>query len=149
LDLHRQPSCNHEDQNPQAWPRSGDIVLAHINTELAALKCTLTIQWVPGHTDVAGNEKADELAKLATTQRPPATFRTSISYLKRVARAKAMSEWREWWDSTPPSTLDRSARNPTKSLGQQSCASMRTIVTITCRCILCNNGTNSCDKGDH
>ena len=27
-------------------------------------------------------------------------------------------------------------------------ASMRTNVTTTCRCILCNNGTNSCDKGD-
>ena len=48
------------------------IALAH--TELTTLKCTLTIQWVPGHTYVAGNEKADELAKLATTQRPPTTF---------------------------------------------------------------------------
>ena len=45
-------------------------------------------------------EKADELAKLATTKRPPATFRTSISYLKRVARAKMVSEWKEWRDST-------------------------------------------------
>jgi len=81
------------------------IALTHISTELKALKCTLTIQWVPGHTDVAGNEKADQHAKLATTQRPPAFFRTSLSYLKRVAKAEMVSEWKN--GGIPPRRKNR------------------------------------------
>lgn len=40
----------------------------------------------PGHTDVTGNEKPT-MEKLATTQKPPTFFRTSLPYLKRVVRA--------------------------------------------------------------
>ena len=50
---------------------------------------------------MSGNEKSDELAKLATTQKPPTFFHTSLSYLKRVVRAKMVMEWKEWWDSIP------------------------------------------------
>jgi len=82
-DLHRQPRSNREIRTLKPGPdQEISIALAHISTKLAALKCTLIIQWVPGHTDVAGNEIADELAKFATTQQPPAFFRTPISCLK-------------------------------------------------------------------
>ena len=45
--------------------------LLHISTELNTLTCSITVQRVPGHTYVVGNEKADELVELATTQKPP------------------------------------------------------------------------------
>jgi len=63
------------------------IVLAHISTELTTLKCTLTTQWVPDTLMWPRMKKLTD-SQLATTQRPPATFRTSLSYLKRVARPK-------------------------------------------------------------
>ena len=41
---------------------------------------TITLNWVPGHTDVEGNEQADRLAKLATAQQPESDC-TSLAML--------------------------------------------------------------------
>jgi ribonuclease HI len=35
------------------------------NLKRLTTKCKLTFMWVPGHTGVDGNEKADQLAQLA------------------------------------------------------------------------------------
>jgi ribonuclease HI len=43
--------------------QSTSLVLSKISSNLYALKSTITVQWVPGHTDVPGNELADKLSK--------------------------------------------------------------------------------------
>jgi hypothetical protein len=51
--------------------------------------------------DVAGNERADKLAKEKTKKTPPPLFKTSLSYLQRVVKAKRNTEWRAAWTAMP------------------------------------------------
>jgi ribonuclease HI len=52
------------------------------------------IHWVPGHVEVDGNEKADQLAKKGTERkRKERDTNTSITYNKRRIREKAMETW--------------------------------------------------------
>jgi len=43
---------------------------------------------------------ADRLAKEATKQKPRTATKTSLAYLKRMARLRMREEWRRWWDTT-------------------------------------------------
>ena len=47
--------------------QSTAILIAQLADQLHHQQSTLTVQWVPGHTDIPGNERADALAKAATT----------------------------------------------------------------------------------
>jgi ribonuclease HI len=75
--------------------------LADIADTLHERNNSLHIQWVPGHVDVAGNERADKLAKEATQKTPPPQPKTSLSYLRRVIKAKRNEKWREVWTAMP------------------------------------------------
>jgi ribonuclease HI len=56
---------------------------------------SIDLNWVPGHQDIQGNEKADELAKRASQKDPPDPQRTSYSYLGQKAKAETTSQWKE------------------------------------------------------
>ena len=61
--------------------------------ELAKSKgASISINWVPGHTDVYGNELADSLAKQATTL-APSTDQTSFAVLGCKAKEVSTREW--------------------------------------------------------
>jgi ribonuclease HI len=57
--------------------------LAHtindITLKLNTLNAQVTIHWVPGHTDISGNDESDRLAKMATTLPPTTPLPTSLS----------------------------------------------------------------------
>jgi hypothetical protein len=58
------------------------------------------ILWVSGHVEVEGIEKADQLAKKGTEdKRKERDAHTSITYIKRRIREKAMETWRKGWPS--------------------------------------------------
>jgi ribonuclease HI len=61
-------------------------------------KATVNIHWVPSHVEVQGNEIADKLAKQGLKRKPQNTF-TSISYLRRKARAKILAGWLNSWET--------------------------------------------------
>jgi ribonuclease HI len=64
----------------------------------------VTIAWCPGHTNVKGNEKADELAKEgAETDLNNTIQYTSLTHAKRRAKEDALGRWRREWMQTRPS----------------------------------------------
>jgi ribonuclease HI len=72
--------------------QSTSLAPSKISQNLLALKTTISVQWVPGHTDVPGNELADQLGKKFTLKKPPSYYDTSLSYIKRIPRAAKMQE---------------------------------------------------------
>jgi ribonuclease HI len=47
---------------------------------ITSLKASITLAWVPGHSDIVGKQRADKLAK-ATTKSPADSNNTSFAYL--------------------------------------------------------------------
>jgi ribonuclease HI len=57
--------------------------ILHTIGDLLSHAISVTLHWVPGHTDIAGNEEADRLAKMATSQPPLVNIPISLSWLRR------------------------------------------------------------------
>ena len=55
-------------------------------------RASIEVSWVPGHMDIAGNDRADEIAKEAT-ELEPATEITTIANLHRQLRNNMKVEW--------------------------------------------------------
>ena len=61
----------------------------------------LTISWCPSHTNIKGNEKADKLAKEATTLARDGPISTSRSNALRRAKLVTARTWRKQWETSP------------------------------------------------
>ena len=53
---------------------------------------SISLNWVPGHVDIQGNELADKLAKEAT-RLEPSTNETSFGVLSQKAKEVSTKEW--------------------------------------------------------
>ena len=63
------------------------ILIADLRQHLFSVPGTITIQWVPGHSDIPGNELADEAAKDATTIEAtphPISYSSVCSYIDQM-----------------------------------------------------------------
>jgi ribonuclease HI len=82
-------------------PLPGQEYILRALTNIQTLKTanvTTHIHWVPGHVNVKGNERADQLAKEGTTlQKQARDSRVSITYLKRKMREEALQTWKQRW----------------------------------------------------
>lgn len=56
------------------------------------------IQWIPGHSDTPGNEKADRLAKKGSEQPQPKT-KATYETVKTILRANIKEEWMRGWSN--------------------------------------------------
>ncbi|KAF2622300.1 hypothetical protein BU25DRAFT_463046 [Macroventuria anomochaeta] len=72
----------------QAW-QLRCIQAAH---QIVSKGATVSIHWVPGHQDVAGNERADRLAKQAAKKRP-STHITSLAMTGIKIKSMATLKW--------------------------------------------------------
>ena len=62
---------------------------------------TVTVSWCPSHCDIPGNERADTLAKEATSLSCQIPFSTTRSNAKRRAKAAITKIWTQEWKNTP------------------------------------------------
>jgi ribonuclease HI len=82
----------------------------HIFLEFQALVTShgaVQVRWVPGHTDIPGNEQADKLAKAASSLPEPAGARPTLAYLRRIARQKPKDTFETWWSASAPEQYKR------------------------------------------
>ena len=68
--------------------------------ELTKNNIKLHIHWVPGHTNVPGNEKADALAKEGAALGTADSTSFSLAWLKRQARRETYMDWMDEWDTS-------------------------------------------------
>ncbi|GBN19763.1 Putative protein in type-1 retrotransposable element R1DM [Araneus ventricosus] len=57
----------------------------------------IKVSWIKAHANYPGNEKADELAKEATTTGQPYTVLLPTSHIKSVLKACLLRDWQELW----------------------------------------------------
>ena len=57
---------------------------------------TITIQWIPGHSDISMNDKADGLAKMGSHMQQENT-NTSYDTAKQIAKQNTMETWHNNW----------------------------------------------------
>ena len=54
------------------------------------------MQWIPGHSDIPGNDIADTLAKTGSRQEQPPT-KTTYETVKQIIRSNFKEEWLNEW----------------------------------------------------
>jgi ribonuclease HI len=82
----------------------GQETAYHIHDITWALRshdASTTIHWVPGHTNIPGNETANTLAKQATTMQPTMAPTMSLSWLGRTVWAQHTEDWETWYATSP------------------------------------------------
>ena len=77
--------------------RFAEAAMSFLNENRGA---NIEVSWVPGHMNIEGNDRADELAKEAT-KLELATETTTIAKLHRQLRAKMKAEWTIEWARKP------------------------------------------------
>ena len=65
-------------------------------------QCQISIQWIPSRKGIIGNEKADQLAKIAAQELPVTgnTEITTISFVKKQICKEAELQWLNAWNSS-------------------------------------------------
>ncbi|KAG9225338.1 hypothetical protein CCMSSC00406_0006275 [Pleurotus cornucopiae] len=84
------------DPNPHPAQSASIIFRKHVNTLLTTHpQLTISINWSPGHAGIKGNERADSLAKSATTL--PSVISSSLSWAKANSKIQAIARWTNDW----------------------------------------------------
>ena len=71
-------------------------VLLEVNNLIEAYGIKVIMQWIPGHSNTPGNDRADILAKRGSRREQPHTA-TSIQTAKHILKSNYREEWMNGW----------------------------------------------------
>ena len=83
-------------QNPPYQDQITSEIALGISDLIAAHAVHVTLQWIPGHCNINGNETADKLAKIGATKPqkiPPCTQNT----IKQILKNNEKEDWLNRW----------------------------------------------------
>ena len=83
-------------ENSDTSTQSIDNLALVIDQLLTSYDIKLTLQWIPGHCDLQGNEIADSLAKEGARKEQPDNP-CSFSTLRRIMKGKSREAWLNRW----------------------------------------------------
>ncbi|KID81346.1 reverse transcriptase [Metarhizium guizhouense ARSEF 977] len=70
--------------------------------EITAAHGSIHVRWIPGHTDIPGNEQADSLAKAGCALPEPPDAKPTLAYIRRVAKKQTKEAFQAWWQEHMP-----------------------------------------------
>ncbi|CAK5274979.1 unnamed protein product, partial [Mycena citricolor] len=87
-------------------PRAGQLYAHQFHKAICGFlegdpQRTVEIAWSPGHCNIEGNERADELAKSGTELAAPAL--TTRAFALRQSKERIQHAWRREWKRKPKS----------------------------------------------
>ena len=71
-------------------------LLLEINSLMNTMKIQVYLQWIPGHSEILGNEEADKLAKKGSSL-PQVNVPTSYETARIIIKQNAKEEWLNKW----------------------------------------------------
>jgi len=83
--------------------------------QLEDISATISLEWIPGHMDIPGNELADLLAKEASIKLVPTTNQTSFAVLGLEIKKKNQERWLRLLNTDKPSYYSRTFSWKTRS----------------------------------
>jgi ribonuclease HI len=107
LFIDNQSAIIHDSKSDGGPSQETALDILHTIRDLLNYTISVTLHWVPGHTDIAGNEEADHLTKMATSLPPLINIPISLSWLRRQVNEQHTADWIEWYYAEPkPKTYD-------------------------------------------
>ncbi|EXU95101.1 reverse transcriptase domain protein [Metarhizium robertsii] len=70
--------------------------------EITAAHGSIHVRWIPGHTDIPGNEQADSLANAGCALPEPPDAKPTLAYIRRVAKKQTKEAFQAWWQEHMP-----------------------------------------------
>ena len=83
-------------QNPPYNHREVAILAQTVHCLLASYDVQVNLQWIPGHSDVKGNEKADKLAKSGAAK-PQKNTTCTLTTVQRILKQNEKEDWLNRW----------------------------------------------------
>ena len=83
-------------KNPPYHNKEVGKLAGDIHNLLSSYDITSHIQWIPGHSDIIGNEKADKLAK-SGANKPQKENMCSLTTVKQILKTNEKEDWLNRW----------------------------------------------------
>lgn len=86
----------------QSLNTSSHYLLSWISESLRPLSSRISIEWIPSHVGIHGNEQADHLANQSHSLTTINNIPTAMSELRRLVKKSYEAKWQQDWNNNSP-----------------------------------------------